>query len=86
VRRRRRADAVLSAALDAVEAGERREALRLLRRGLGVSPRAAANPRLAVVLAVAAGGRRLHGPLTRARSLVRRWNYLRGRKPEGPGT
>jgi hypothetical protein len=86
VRRRRRADAFFSAALDAVESGDRQSALKLLGRGLRVSPAAVANPRLAVVLAVAAGGDALRPRLTRARSLVRRRNYLRGRRPEGRPT
>jgi hypothetical protein len=80
-RRRRRADAHMSAALDAVESGSRRDALRLLAGGLRIRPAAVANPRLAAVLLSLPLGRRSRPLLIRARRAVRRRGYLHGRRP-----
>jgi hypothetical protein len=80
-RRRRRADAHMSAALDAIETGRRREALRLVAGGLRIRPATVANPRLAAVLLSLPFGRRSRPFLTRVRRVVRRRNYLHGRRP-----
>jgi glycosyltransferase involved in cell wall biosynthesis len=69
---RRRAGALLSAALDAVEQGDRRHALAHLTEAIRVRPRSLADPRAAtVVAALPLGARALHA-VTRARRIVRR--------------
>jgi glycosyltransferase involved in cell wall biosynthesis len=68
-RRSMRTHRTLSAALDAVERGEARDALGDVARALSTSPAAALNPRLAAALAGIAGG----DPGRRALGAVRRW-------------
>ena len=80
-RRRRRADAHMSAALDAVETGRRRDALRLLVEGLRIRPATVANPRLGTVLLALPFGAQAQPLLMRARRAVRRRGYLHGRRP-----
>jgi hypothetical protein len=82
-RRRRRADAHMSAALDAVETGRRRDAVRLVAGALRLRPAAVANPRLPAVLLSLPLGTRSRPLLTRVRRVVRRRGYLHGRKPGG---
>lgn len=78
-RLRRLSGAYLTAALDEVEAEHVRRALALAARGVLTHPTALVNPRLATVVAVAVGGRRVRPGLVRARTLVRRRGYLRRR-------
>jgi glycosyltransferase involved in cell wall biosynthesis len=72
VRRRRRAQALLTSALDVLEAGDRRTGLRLLRKAVRQYPRIVLDLRFATSLAALVAGKAASRALMRARFAVHR--------------